>query len=90
MLCFQAGKPESFDAFAVDQAIKTGHLAEQDVLQLVASRRFGAIEIDYYPTDPVRAVARHRFSAAFMTQLLANYRLAYRDNRYAVFIPRPS
>jgi 4-amino-4-deoxy-L-arabinose transferase-like glycosyltransferase len=87
LLCFDAGKPETVDAFAVDQSIKTGHLAEQALLEPVAARRFGVIQIEVGPSETLRPVARHRFSAAFMSQLLANYRLVLRNSRHAIFVP---
>lgn len=87
LLCFEAGKPEEFDAFAVDQAVKTGHLPESQVLQLISSRRFAAVEVDFPADEPIHRGARLRFSEAFMTQLFASYRPVYRDSRYVIFVP---
>ena len=88
LLCYEAGKPETYDAFAVDQAIKTGHLQEQRVLQLLADHHYGLVQIEVGQSEALAPVARHRFSAAFMAQLLASYRLAARSSRHALFIPK--
>jgi hypothetical protein len=90
MVCFEAGKPEIYDAFAVDQAIKTGHLDERYVLNLLATRHYSSIVISYNPAEALRPVARQRFSQGFMNQLHQNYHPAYRDSRYAIFVPNGS
>jgi hypothetical protein len=87
LICFDAGKPETVDAFALDQAIKTGHLQEESILRLVASRSFGAIQLEITQGETVRPVARHRFTTAFMKQLLVSYRLAARSSRHAFYVP---
>jgi hypothetical protein len=87
LVCFEAGKPETVDALALDQSIKTGHLDEKRIVDLVAARQFGSIELEIAGTENIRPVARHRFTAGFMQQLLSQYRLGFRDSRHAIFIP---
>jgi hypothetical protein len=87
MLCYQAGKPLAYDPFAVDQLEKTGRLSEQSVLQLIDSRHFRIIELQFASNEPLQPAARERFSQAFMQRLFATYRLAYRTSRFAIFTP---
>jgi hypothetical protein len=88
LLCFEAGKPIFYDAFAGDQAIKTGHLDESIILRQLAARQLGSVQIEITQGEVVQPVARHRFSKNFMTQLLTSYRLAARSSRYAFFVPK--
>jgi hypothetical protein len=90
LLCFEAGKPATYDPYTVDQAVQTGRMRAQSVLDLIGSRHFRAIEIDFDATEPIRPSARGRFPAEFMRLLLANYRLALRTSRYAIFTANPA
>ena len=40
LVCFESGKAFTYDAFAVDQAIQTGHMPAQAVLDLIRGRQF--------------------------------------------------
>ena len=88
LMCYAAGKPESYDPFAVDQLIRTGKISQEQVAQLIASRRFGAIEIDWNAGEAMQPAPRLRFPGPVMRALFGNYQLALRSDRYAVFTPR--
>jgi Dolichyl-phosphate-mannose-protein mannosyltransferase len=87
LLCYAAGKPEEYDSFAADEAMRTGTLPMAEVLQLVESRHFRVIQIEYPATQPMQPAARIRFPGPFMRLLFAKYKLAFRTKWYAVFVP---
>ena len=87
LVCFEAGKPYVFDAFNVDQLVKTGTLPESQVLQLLASHQFSGIQISFHSNEPVTAAPRDRFSANFMRQLLTAYRPVLRTFDSVMFLP---
>jgi len=88
LVCFEAGKPEEYDAFQIDQMIKTGKVQEAEVLKLLDGRHFSTIQLVANAGDPIAPAGRPRFSQAFMVHLLNDYRLAMRTNSYAIFSPK--
>jgi hypothetical protein len=88
LLCYAAGKPEVYDPFAVDMMMRTGKMSPDQVAQLVESRQFGVIQIDWTAAEPLQAAPRMRFPGPFMRALLTRYQVAQRTARYAVFVPR--
>jgi len=89
LLCFEAGKPQEYDAYTVDQLIKTGKVSEASVLRLLDERHFATIQLMNDPSDPIAPAERVRFSQAFMTKMLATYQLAARAGSFAIFTPKP-
>jgi hypothetical protein len=88
LLCFEAGKPDEFDAFAVDQLVKTGRVRETEILRLLNERHFAVIQLGN--TEPIAPDAeRMRFSQAFMATLLKDYQPAMRTSAYTFFTPKP-
>ncbi len=87
LLCYAAGKPEEYDSFAVDEALRTGKLPIAEILQLLETRHFRVIQIEYPASQPMQPTARIRFPGPFMRLLFAKYKLAFRTKWYAVFIP---
>jgi hypothetical protein len=87
LLCYEAGKPEVYDAYVTDQLVKTGKVNEGAILNMLTGRQFSSIQLIAERADPIAPVARLRFSANFMAALLRNYRLAMRTNSYAIFVP---
>jgi hypothetical protein len=87
LLCFEAGKPQEFDAFIVDQQVKTGQVPEAAVLKMLDDRRFGTIQLNVPAGEPLAAAERMRFSQAFMAKLLATYRPAMRTSNHTIFTP---
>jgi hypothetical protein len=88
LLCYVAGKPDTYDAFEVDQLIRTGALPQEQVLQLITHRQFAIIEIDWSLNEPIQPSPRERFSGAIMNAIFSNYQLVLRSGNYAVFKPR--
>jgi hypothetical protein len=88
LLCYAAGKPEAYDPFVVDQLIRTGKIPQEQVAQLIASRQFAAIQIDWNANEPMKPSPRLRFPGPVMRALFSTYQLALRSGKYAVFTPR--
>ena len=85
LLCLDAGKPLGFDPYFVKDQLLIGRLKEPDVLALLLSHRYAAIEID----GSVKAASRRRrFTRAFMQTLLTQYRPVLDSGIYSVFEPR--
>ena len=89
LLCYEAGKPLGYDPYFVNDQLLIGRLKEADVLAMLVSHHYAAIEIDgiVNTASPV-ATKRRRFTKAFMQTLLAEYRPVPTDGIYSVFVPR--
>jgi len=87
LVCLEAGKPEEYDAYEVDQLIKTGKLPEREILKIVDDRYFSTILLISDATHPIAPVERTVFSQAFMTHLLSRYKVAMTTSAYAILIP---
>jgi hypothetical protein len=87
LVCYAAGKPEEYDSFAVDMALRTGTLPMAEIVQLVESRHFRVIQMEFSAREPMQPTARVRFPGPFMRTLFAKYKLAFRTKWYAVFVP---
>jgi hypothetical protein len=87
LLCYAAGKPEESDSFAVDEALRTGTIPMSEILQLLETRHFRAIQIEVPASQPMQPTPRIRFPGPFMRTLFAKYKLAFRTKWYAVFVP---
>ena len=88
LLCFDAGKPFTYDPFEAGEAFKTGRVDESRILELLEHHEFAAIELGIRPTEPLRPAARYRFSAAFMRVLFAQYTPVFRGIESVVFVPK--
>jgi hypothetical protein len=88
VMCFEAGKPEEYDPYEMDQQMRTGKLADADVLQLIGARHFTAIQLLNDANHPVAPVERPGFSQAFMTRLLDNYRPAMQASSFVILVPK--
>jgi hypothetical protein len=53
LLCYAAGKPEEYDSFAVDEALRTGTIPMSEILQLLETRHFRAIQIEFPASQPM-------------------------------------
>ena len=87
LLCYAAGKPEEYDSFAVDEGLRTGKLPMAEILQLLETRHFRVIQMEFPAAQPMQPTPRIRFPGPFMRLLFAKYKLAFRTKWYAVFIP---
>jgi hypothetical protein len=58
------------------------------VAQVIASRRYAVIEIDWASSEPMQPTPRIRFPGPVMRALFSSYQLSLRSG-YAVFTPRP-
>jgi hypothetical protein len=87
LVCFAAGKPLEYDAFTVDQQIKTGRVNEAAILKMLDERRFKTIQLALEAGGPIAVAERSRFSRNFMAKLLTTYRPAMQTTSYAFFTP---
>ncbi|HKW64938.1 MAG TPA: hypothetical protein VJN89_20450 [Candidatus Acidoferrum sp.] len=100
LLCYEAGKPLEFEAFAVREQVRTGATREADVLDLLRSRHFRTVQIELrsdeenlgdtalrtsLASDQKDPDTERRFSPAFMNELLRDYHLSLRTSAMAVF-----
>ena len=88
LMCYSAGKPMTYDNFAVEQLVKTGTIPEQRLLKMLDAHEYPTIEIDIAGYEPLQPAARQGFSAAFMGELLAQYRPVMRTSSFAVFVAK--
>ena len=89
LFCYEAGKPKVFDAFNVGELLKSGQLPESALVQMLDNREFGAIELQWSPSDPVRPIKPRysRFSEGFIRKLFTTYKPAIQTNDALVFTP---
>ena len=85
-MCQEAGKPLEFDAYAVDQLVKTGRVSEVQILRLLDEHHFAAIQLN--SNEPIGPAERVRFSQAFMTKLLNTYQVAAQTASFVIFTPK--
>jgi hypothetical protein len=93
-LCYDAGKPMTYDPFFVSDQLQVHILNEDGITDLIDRQCYGAVELEMWRNEAmVPPMARPRFSATFMTHLFAHYHvvLASHDvaNGVAVFLPNP-
>jgi len=103
LLCYEAGKPCEYEAFSVRALLRSGTLAESDVLQLLKTRYFQTIQIALRSDEEkLNGLAfwaslqsaqeepdtERRFSPNFMKELLEDYQLSKRTSEMAIFSPR--
>ena len=68
--------------------VRTGKLAEEEVGELIRSRRFQTVQLDAAPGETLEPKDRPRFTAAFMRELLEHYRLDQRDAHMVFLVPK--
>jgi hypothetical protein len=103
LLCYDAGKPFEYEPFSVQQQLKAGLLHEEDILQLLRTHHFQAVEVAVrgdeenlsesdlrmsLSSDQKEPEKQRRFSPKFMNELLADYRLSMRTSEMVLFCPR--
>jgi hypothetical protein len=88
LLCYEAGKPNEYDLFVMDQAVKSRFVAERDLLKLLDSRHFSVIQLDIPAGDQIDTAERFRASSAFMQRLAADYKVAARTSAFTFFTPK--
>ncbi len=103
LLCYEAGKPFEFEPYSVGEMIKTGHLEEGQVLQLLRTHHFQAVEIALrsdeedlnesdlrasLTSDQEAPDTERRFTPNFMKELLQDYQLSKRTSEMTIFCPK--
>jgi hypothetical protein len=89
LLCFAAGKPDTYDAFAGDQLVRTGAIPVSQLVDLVARREYKTIQMNWGAGEAVQPAARARFPGPVMRAVFANYTPSIRSPRYVVFTAKP-
>jgi hypothetical protein len=87
-LCSAAGKPRVYDPFHADQLIRVGQIQAEQIAQLIQSRHFKAIELDWHSSEPLDPRPRLHFAGPAMRALFATYQLKARTDNFVVFVPR--
>jgi len=100
LLCYEAGKPLEFEAFAVREQVRKGMLREDDVLPLLRTHHFQAVQVELRSdeeslndaklraslgSDQKDPGTERRFSPEFMKELLKDYQLSLRTSDMAIF-----
>lgn len=100
LLCYEAGKPLEFEAFAVREQVRTGATREADVLELLRTHHFQTVQVELrsdeenlddaelrasLASDQQAPDTERRFSPAFMSELLKDYHLSLRTSAMSVF-----
>jgi hypothetical protein len=89
LLCFDAGKPFTYDAYFAGSQVKAGRLKEDDLIALAANAGFRTVQVQKNSADGENLAPgkRSRFTARFMEALLKRYRLQERLSRSFVLVP---
>lgn len=100
LLCYEAGKPLEFEAFAVREQVRTGATREADVLELLRTHHFQTVQIELrsdeenlsdvdlrrnLASDQKDPDTERRFSPAFMNELQEDYHVALRTSAMVIF-----
>jgi Dolichyl-phosphate-mannose-protein mannosyltransferase len=89
LVCYEAGKPERYDAYTLGELVKTGKMPEAELLRLLRERRLAVVQMELLnPGGPPSLNGLQRFPDAFARELPADYQLALRTPHYALYIPR--
>jgi hypothetical protein len=87
-ICSAAGKPREYDPFHAEQLIRIHQASAEQIAELIQSRHFGAIELEWHTGEPMDARPRIHFPGPVMRAIFATYQLKVRTDQYAVFILR--
>jgi hypothetical protein len=88
LICYAAGKPEEYDPYTADMAFRTGHIRQEELIALIASRHFKVIQLEWSYPEPIQPAPRVRFTGPVMRTMLDTYQVAARTDKYVVFTPR--
>jgi hypothetical protein len=85
LLCFEAGKPYTYDAFVMKDMVKLGRVKEDDLVKLLEDGGISTVQLNGgYVTQGERL----RFTASFMKALLNRYRVEKQLSGYVVMVPK--
>jgi hypothetical protein len=84
LVCLSASKPDEVCMYFTPEQIKLGRLDESDLIALINTYRFQAIEI---AVDHGQLIRPEGYSERLMTAISDRYRIALRNLRYTVLIP---
>ena len=87
LLCFEAGKPFTYDAYFADGLVQTGRVREEELGALVESASFRTVQLYLFGEENLSPGKRPRFTARFMEALMKRYRLEARLSDSVVLVP---
>jgi hypothetical protein len=89
LLCFDAGKPFTYDAYFTNRLVRVGRLKEDRLVAMAADAGFSTVQVQRNPADGDNLTPgkRLRFTARFMEALLKRYRLEERLSHSFVLVP---
>jgi hypothetical protein len=88
LICYAAGKAEEYDPYTADMAFRTGRIRQEQLIELIASRHFRVIQLEWPYPEPIQPAPRVRFTGPVMRTMLATYQVAARTDKYVVLTPR--
>jgi hypothetical protein len=87
LMCYQAGKPQTYDPYMMGQLFLAGKLRESDLLRLVDERQMAAIELELPERDgAVELAGRKRLPESFVERVRRDYCMALRTPNYVVYM----
>jgi len=88
LICFEAGKPFTYDAYFANSMVKVGRVKEEELVALVENASFRTAQVDLAPDEKnLPPGKRLRFTARFVEALMKHYRLEARLSGSAVLVP---
>jgi hypothetical protein len=89
LMCYQAGKPQTYDPYMLGQLFVAGKLREDDLLRLVNERRMAVIELEMPDHGAaVEQAGRERLPGSFVDRVRQEYTLALKTANYVVYTPK--
>jgi hypothetical protein len=88
LLCFEAGKPFTYDPYFTNSMVNVGRVKEEELVALVESASFHTVQLYLEPDEQnLTTGKRYRFTAKFMEALLKYYRVEARLGGSVVLVP---
>jgi hypothetical protein len=88
LLCFEAGKPFTYDAYFANGRVKVGRVKEEELVALAENATFRTVQLNYlFGEKNLTPGERPRFTARFTEALMKHYRLEARLSDWGVLVP---
>ncbi len=88
LLCFEAGKPLSYDPFFADCIRRLGRVKEEELVSLVENTTFATVQLGLGEGQNLTPASRISFTTAFMEALLKHYRIEARLAESVILVPK--
>ncbi len=87
LLCYEAGKPYTFDPFNSLMLIRAGRLNERSWIERLDKGEIGAVDFGS-PVASYVAGQSERFTPAFAAAVANHYQLAFKENDCYIYVPK--